>query len=269
MGDSVTLRLTAATQFARAAGNLTLDWFCRQDLAVEHKSDQSPVTIADRQAEQHLRQMIAEHFPGDGILGEEFGETAGTSEFRWILDPIDGTKSFICGVPLYGTMVGVEFNQRPCIGAIHFPGLDEGMYAATGQGAWHYRGSSSPARAHVSLRQKLADCVAVTSDGFGFDARGATANWNRLANSVRFTRTWGDVYGYMLVATGRADIMVDPILNVWDAAAVMPIIIEAGGRFTDWSGQEKIDSGDAIATNGLVHSQVLNILGHPVGSSLV
>ncbi len=257
--DALTARLHLGLTAAREAGRLTLDYFQRQDLQVELKADDSPVTIADRGAEQLLRDRIAEAFPQDGILGEELAERQGTSEFRWILDPIDGTKSFIHGVPLFGTLVGIEWQSRAAAGIINIPGLDECVYAATGQGAWHVRGAEAPRQARVSQRAKLAESLFCTSEVISFARRGAPQVYEHLQAECRLTRTWGDCYGYLLVATGRAELMVDPIMNVWDAAAILPVIQEAGGTFTDWRGEPTIHSGEGIATNGLILDEVLRI----------
>jgi histidinol phosphatase-like enzyme (inositol monophosphatase family) len=259
LNAEVAQRLKLALSAGREAGRLTLRYFQQDNFEVERKSDASPVTIADRSAEQLLRERIAAAFPPDGVLGEEFGETAGTSGFTWILDPIDGTKSFISGVPLYGTLVAVEHEGRSLAGVVYIPGLDEGVFASAGNGTWHFRGSDQPRRCHVSKRPRLADGLFVTSQVDTFVKRGAARALNALESAAYISRTWGDCYGYLLVATGRAEVMVDPILNVWDAAAMQPIIEEAGGTFTDWQGQPTIHAGEAIATNGLVLDEVLAI----------
>jgi histidinol-phosphatase len=255
-------RLALARTAGVEAGDLTLEYFQREGLGVERKGDQSPVTVADRGAEERLRERIAAAFPQDAILGEEFGEVAGTSGFRWILDPIDGTKSFISGVPLYGTMVGVEHEGRALVGFVYIPGLREGVFAAADQGTWHFltvaqSASREPRRVQVSKREKLAEGLFVTSQVDTFAKRGAMAAFEALQHAAYITRTWGDCYGYLLVATGRAEVMVDPMLNIWDAAAIQPIIEEAGGTFTDWQGNPTIHAGEAIATNGLVLEEVL------------
>ena len=177
-------RLDLAVAAAREAGQLTLGFFQREDLAVERKADNSPVTAADRQAEQLLRARIREVFPDDGILGEEFGEEAGTSGFRWILDPIDGTKSFICGVPLYGTLIGVERAGASVVGVIYIPGLDECVYAAIGGGAWYTHGQAAPRPARVSQRDQLADAVFLTSQLDTFYPRAATGLLGPGASSL-------------------------------------------------------------------------------------
>ena len=261
------IRYELAQRIAVEAGRLTMKHFRAESLSVERKGDDSPLTIADQEAEQYLRAAIAEEFPDDAIVGEEFGVTDGTSGFRWILDPIDGTKSFICGVPLYGTMVAVDWGEsdtaqnRDCvIGSVYLPGLDEGIHAMSGAGAWHFSGTQAPVAAHVSRKSELRNCVVATSEVETFSERDDAAAWLKLTDAMWFGRTWGDVYGYLLLATGQIDLMIDPILNIWDAAAVMPIVEEAGGTFTDWQGQRQIDSGDAVATNGLIHEAVLEIL---------
>lgn len=262
-----TERYKLAQRIAKSAGQLTLNWFQTDRFEVEKKADRSPLTVADRESETHLREQIAKHFPDDTIVGEEFGVTEGSSPWRWILDPIDGTKSFISGVPLYGTMVAVDraidgSDERDCmIGSVYIPGLGEGIHAMKGQGAWHFRGSEEPVRASVSGTTNIADAVLATSEVETFGEVGAKEVWNQLAQEVYFCRTWGDVYGYLLLATGRIEVMADAELNIWDAAAVMPIVQEAGGTFTDFNGEVKIDSGNAIASNGQFHDRLLEIVG--------
>ena len=257
--QEVQRRLDVAWPLARQAGKLTMTLFQRDDVAVERKSDNSPVTQADRQAEQLIRQEVARQFPEDAFLGEEFGEEEGTSGFRWIVDPIDGTKSFITGVPLYGTMIGIEWERESVAGVVYIPGLDEGVYARVGGGAWFVRGESEPVAASVSQRDSLADAVFLTSQVDSFGLRHAAEAYRELESACYITRTWGDCYGYLLVATGRADIMVDPIMSVWDAAALQPIIEEAGGKFTDWTGQPTIHSEEGLATTPALFEQVVGV----------
>ncbi len=258
--QEITHRLDLAVDAARKAGNITLEYFRTDDLAVNLKQDNTPVTIADHQAEQYLRDTIASAFADDGILGEELPEKTGTSGFRWILDPIDGTKSFIHGVPLYGTLLGLEYQGQCIMGVIRIPALDECLYAAKGQGAWYFVGHNKPTPARVSQRKPLAKALFVTSEVISFEQTGRRAAYDRLQAATRLTRTWGDCYGYLMVATGRADLMVDPVMAVWDAAALSPILEEAGGTFTDWQGRNTIYSGEGIATNGLILAEVLEIV---------
>ncbi len=256
-------RLALAVAIAREAGRHTLKYFRQAELQVDRKADKSPVTIADREAELLLRERIAAAFPDDGVLGEEFSDRdcAGTSGYRWILDPIDGTKSFIYGAPLYGTLVGIEHTGRSSAGVIYVPACDEMVFAEMGGGAWHQIGDAGLRRARVSSKRMLAEGLFVTSEVANFGPRGSSDAYARLEQAAALSRTWGDCFGYLLVATGRAEVMVDPIMNVWDAAAVQPIIEEAGGRFTDWKGEATIHHGEGIATNGLVHEEVLRLVG--------
>ena len=256
--NEITARLQLAIEAGTAAGQSTLSHF-QKGVAVERKSDDSPVTIADQNAEKLLRQRIADAFPTDAILGEEFGEQDGTSGFRWILDPIDGTKSFITGVPLYGTMIGVEVDGRAEIGFVYIPALDEGVYARRGGGAWQFGSNKEPTPARVCDTAKLSEGVFLTSEVGTFAQRGAGEAFGQLQDAAYITRTWGDCYGYLLVATGRAVAMVDPIMSVWDAAALQPILEEAGGTFTDWQGTATIEAGEGIGTNGQVLDEVLAV----------
>lgn len=263
--EPISARYQLAQRIARQAGVLTLKYFQTDSFEVMRKKDGSPVTIADQEAENWLRQAITNEFPDDAIVGEEFGISAGTSGFCWALDPIDGTKSFISGVPLYGTMVAVidqrdPSNKQAVIGAVHIPGLSEGIYAASGQGAWHYRGDSAPVAARVRKTSELSQAVILSSSVEGFRRRRDGSSLEALAQQVQFARTWGDVYGYLLVATGRADAMIDPEMNIWDAAAVQPIIEEAGGRFSDWNNIPTFENRDSVGSNGLIHEAVLAAL---------
>lgn len=257
--DPVSIRLAAAIQFAHDAGQLTLEYFQSERLTVDRKSDDSPVTQADRQAEQLLRRSIERLFPSDAVIGEEFGEQPGTSGYTWVLDPIDGTKSFVGGVPLYSQLIGILAGDESVAGVITLPALDECVFGAIGQGAWWRKRSSPPQRARVSQRVRLSDGIFLTSQVDSFSQRGASEAYARLERAAYVTRTWGDGYGYLLVATGRAEAMVDPLMNVWDAAAIRPVIVEAGGTFTDWQGQSTIHHGEGIATNGHVREEVLKI----------
>jgi histidinol phosphatase-like enzyme (inositol monophosphatase family) len=256
-------RLTFAVEIAREAGDVTLRYFRRPDLVIEKKADQTPVTVADRFAEQLLRERIGERFPNDGIVGEEFGTVSGTSGFDWALDPIDGTKSFIHGVPLYTTLVAVLRDAKPQVGVIHAPAAGETVYASAGGGCWYLgETGAKPRQARVSNVSKLADSLLLTTEIRTFTegrARDAMEVFTRLERAARLTRTWGDGYGYLMVATGRAEVMVDPELDLWDLAALQPVIEEAGGTFTDWQGRATVHSREAIATNGLVAEEVLAI----------
>ncbi len=252
--------MALALAAAREAGQFTLQYFRKTDLAVDRKADASPVTVADREAELLIRQRIAAAFPDDAVLGEEFAEVPGSSGFRWILDPIDGTKSFIHGVPLYGTMVGVEREGRGIMGVVYIPALDECLYAEAGGGAWHSVANAPAQPARVSKRSSLAESLFVTSEVANIRSKKRMDAYLRFVEACGLARTWGDCYGYLLVATGRAELMLDPVMNVWDAAAIQPILEEAGGTFTDWQGQPTIHAGEGMATNGLVLNDVLALI---------
>jgi histidinol phosphatase-like enzyme (inositol monophosphatase family) len=257
--NEVTPRLELALIAAREAGEITLRYFRTTDLQVDRKADDSPVTVADRNAELHLRQRIVDAFPHDAILGEEFPERTGTSGFRWVLDPIDGTKSFIHGVPLYGTLVGVENGGASVAGVIHMPALGESAYAAVGQGAWYAAAGKAPQAAHVSQCPQLSEGLFLTSEVRNFTTIGRRDAYDRLEESTRLGRTWGDCYAYLMVAIGRAEVAIDPLMNPWDAVALIPVIEEAGGTFTDWQGRRTAYSGNGVATNGRVLEEVLAI----------
>jgi histidinol-phosphatase len=261
--DHILRRLEFAVEIAREAGGITLEHFRQHDLQVERKADNSPVTIADRRAEELLRRRIAERFSEDGIVGEEMGTTDGTSGYQWVLDPIDGTKSFIHGIPLYTTLVAVLHENEPRLGVIHAPAAAETVYAASGQGCWYIAmHGAKPQVARVSKVPRLADCLLVTTEVAGFSTHREPDAINvffKLQKQVRLVRTWGDGYGYLMVATGRAEAMIDPVVNVWDAAPLQPIIEEAGGTFCDWQGRATIHTGDAVATNGLVTDEILAV----------
>lgn len=252
-------RFELAKCCARQAGRLTLQYF-QKSIDVERKADESPVTLADREAEQLLRRQISADFPDDAILGEEFGETAGASGFRWILDPIDGTKSFISGVPLYGTLVGIEHRGEAVAGVIEIPALAESVVAARGGRSWYQSGDQTPVPAKVASAGDLGEGLFVTTQRDSFDQREAGAVFTELESRAGITRSWGDCYGYLLVATGRALLMVDPFVNVWDTAALQPIIEEAGGVFADWSGKPTIHSGDALATTPGLIGEIIEIM---------
>ncbi|MGA2031889.1 MAG: histidinol-phosphatase [Thermoguttaceae bacterium] len=264
--DPLLGRLELAVTAAREAGAITLEYFGRPDLEVQRKADDSPVTVADRRSEEHLRRRISGAYADDAIVGEEMPARDGSSGFRWIIDPIDGTKSFIHGVPLYGTLVGVEHDGEPVAGVILMPALHELVYAAKGHGAWSVRGDDPRQPARVSRRSPLAQGLFVTTAVKTFDEIGCTAVYQRLQASAALTRTWGDCYGYLLVATGRAEVMVDPVVSLWDLGPLLPILEEAGGTFTDWQGRRTIHSGQAIATNGLVLDEVLRDISEEDGA---
>lgn len=257
MGTGDTVLLEAVEEVARYTGAVAHRYF-RSHLTVETKSDGSPVTVADRTAEQAAREWISTHFSDDGILGEELGSLRPEARRQWILDPIDGTKSFVHGVPLWGTLVAVCEGKRVLAGAACFPAVGETIAAAPGLGCW-WNGS----RAGVSEVNDLAKATVLTTDDRFRGHPERADGWRRLSDRALTSRTWGDCYGYLLLVTGRAEVMVDPMMNPWDAAALMPAVVEAGGVFTDWSGEATAFGGSVVATNAGVARVARELLGGP------
>ena len=249
------LLLEAMNEVARIAGDAALRHF-RGSLTVETKSDGSPVTAADREAERAVRDWVERKFPQDGVLGEEFGEDRPGAVRRWIIDPIDGTRSFVHGVPLWGSLIAFCEGNEVLAGAAYYPAVGEMLVAAPGQGAWW-----NGARCAVSTVSEM-DCATVCTTDERFEAHPPRREgWESLADHAQMSRSWGDCYGYLLVATGRAEAMVDPVLSPWDAAALLPVIEEAGGRFTDWHGKRTAFGGSAVATNAALADRVRELLG--------
>jgi histidinol-phosphatase len=246
-------RLRAVAERAAAAGGRrTLEGFGRR-LRSETKADGSPVTRFDRAAESEVRRVIRRAFPTHVVVGEEQGRAGTDARYRWFVDPIDGTKSFVRGVPLYSTLIGVEVDGRPSVGVIHLPALGETVSAAVGHGcSWNGQA------ARVSPIGRLSEATLVTSSVRAIEKRGIP--FRRLSRATETQRGWGDGYGYALVATGRADAVVDSMVHVWDLAPMLPILEEAGGRFTDWRGRSTIHGRDAVGSNGRIHDPLLRLL---------
>ena len=244
--------LDFATELAQEAGQITLRYF-KQGVAVESKADESPVTIADRETELFLREKIAAKFPDHGILGEEYGETNPGARWRWILDPIDGTKAFVSGVPLYTVLIALECSGDSHLGVIHCPPQGETVAAATGYGCFW---NGAPCR--VSDQTDLARARVTTTDWRNL-SKHRPQLCAALLDSTNQALGWGDGFGYMLVATGRADAMIDPQMTLWDAAPLHPIILEAGGQYTDLHGIPSIYTGHTLATNGHLHDALLEL----------
>ena len=254
MTDDSSVLLDAVSELAVITGNIALSHF-RPGIAVQTKGDGSPVTIADRSAEQAARDWLARRFPEDSVRGEEFGEDQRISRRRWLIDPIDGTKSFVRHVPLWGTLIAVEEDGRVLAGAASFPAVNELLAAATGRGCWH-----NGVRCTVSDIGSIESATVLTTDDRFPSNSGRRASWNSLAQRAAVARTWGDCYGYLLVATGRAEVMVDDITSAWDAACLQPIIEESGGVLTDFSGERTPFGGSVIATNRALATSVRAIM---------
>ncbi|HET9949667.1 MAG TPA: inositol monophosphatase family protein [Longimicrobiales bacterium] len=243
-----------ATRLAVEAGDVTLKYFGG---LVDHdaKGDGTPVTIADREAERLIRERVGARYPDHSILGEEYGESNPGARVRWILDPIDGTRSFMHGVPLYGVLIGIEIEGESAVGVVHFPPLRETVAAGAGLGCtWN----GEPCR--VSTVSRLEDAVVCTTDVERLLSRPIGPGWRKLQQRAAFSRTWGDCYGHALVATGRIEAQVDPVMAPWDAGPFQTILTEAGGRFTTLDGRATVHGGSGISTNGLLHDEVLRTL---------
>jgi myo-inositol-1(or 4)-monophosphatase len=256
MTDSLRSYLDFAIETAWQAGRLTLGYF-QTGLRPDLKADESPVTVADRESEQLIRRRIEQTYPGHAIVGEEFGDTAEGQDvpFRWFIDPIDGTRSFVRGVPLYAVLLGLEIEGVCRVGVANFPALGEMVAAASGEGCW-WNGR----RARVSQATRLKEGVIVHYDTASFARYGRQAAWERLQQAAGYRVGWADAYGYALVATGRAELALDPAMHSWDCAPFPPILEEAGGYFGDWSGNPTIYGNEAIATPQALLPEVLRLI---------
>ncbi|HXH61430.1 MAG TPA: inositol monophosphatase family protein [Fimbriimonadaceae bacterium] len=241
-------RLGFAVETARLAGNLTLAHF-RNGVPFERKADESPVTVADREAEAFVRRRIAERYPDDAVLGEEQGGVQRPDQ--WVVDPIDGTKSFIAGVPAYAVLISYEQDGEPVLGVCHMPALGETIYAEKGDGCfWQDRPCC------VSQKTRIEDSILCTGSLHSMEAAGRLRPMLTVAERALGTRGWGDAYGHALVATGRVEAMVDPIVNRWDISAMAVIVREAGGSFTDFRGREEL-SNEAVSCAPGVKEELL------------
>jgi histidinol phosphatase-like enzyme (inositol monophosphatase family) len=246
---------TFTAELAAESGNFIKPLYRQPSVAVQIKSDQSPVTIADRGAEELLRNMIAKRYPSHGIVGEELGSERADAEFVWVLDPIDGTKAFITGVPLWGTLIALLHQGQPILGCIHQPILAQ-LLMGDGK-TTTFNGRTVRCRATA----RVEESTLLTSDPLSPGKHQNGAAYEALAQRARLVRTWGDCYGYMLVATGWADIALDPIMNPWDIAALVPIIRGAGGVITDWQGGAAYPAPSTVACgSAALHAQVIAAL---------
>ncbi len=228
--------------------------YFRTKINFEQKSDASPVTIADKKAEEKLRELISKNFPHHGIIGEEFGNENSDAEFVWVLDPIDGTKSFICGALSFGTLIALLHNGRPVLGVINHPILDEFLIGDNSITLLN------EVPVNVSNQSELYKSVLLTTDHLNAEKYLNKEKFNQLINSVNIYRNWGDCYGYYLLATGYADIMIDPIMSVWDKMALIPIVRGAGGIITDCEGNSPEKGTNILAANSFLHQQVVKFL---------
>lgn len=255
MTDSLAEYLDFVAETAYLAGRATLEHF-QTEIAIERKADQTPVTVADREAERLIRARIEHAFPEHAIVGEEFG-TSGSDDAlrRWFIDPIDGTKAFVAGIPSYSVLIGLEIDGRIDVGAAYFPGLDELVVAATGEGCWW---NGTPAQ--VSAKPSLAEGILTFTDVNTFAEFGRANEWKRLTKRAYHRVGWGDAYGHCLVATGRAEVMLDPVMTAWDAGPLPVILREAGGYFGDWQGNETIHADEGLSTTQTLLPEVLSVI---------
>ena len=257
-------RLDAAHEIADDASEILRHYFINHSWSVEDKADGSPVTTADRETEKAIRTAIESRFPGDGLIGEEYGadEAHGSTGFRWVIDPIDGTIAFVHGVPLFGTLIGIEHEERPLAGLMVFPIIHERAWAMQGQGAWHRVGEQPPVPARVSSNAVLSESMVCTTSFDYFRDHDYPEAYVALGKACRRTRGWNDCYSELLLCTGRVDAVVEPELKRWDIGAIVPILQEAGGRFTDWAGHAEGDPGSCrgIASNGHLHEALVDLL---------
>ena len=252
------MQTTEFTEFihtlAEKSGDVIRPYFTKANFAVETKEDQTIVTQADREAEAVMRDLIRKAYPHHGILGEEFGPENASAEFVWTLDPIDGTISFARGCPLFGTLIGLLHDDRPALGAIHHPILNQLCIGNNTETILNDRA--------VQLREvhHISEATLLTTDIASIGKYQKSDGFEKLLKQTRLFRTWGDCYGYLLVASGGADIMLDPIMNPWDILPLIPIIRGAKGMITTWSGTEAHKGNSCVATSKTLHPRVLKIL---------
>jgi histidinol-phosphatase len=247
-------RYELAVDAARQAGDLAKTYY-DTSFEVEWKDDRSPVTVADKNAEALIRDLVKRHFPGDGFLGEEYGDEPSETGYRWVIDPIDGTRSFVRHIPIWATLVGLEYRDEQIAGAVYVPVLNQMYRALRGDGAYR-----DDRRIRVSDVAALSDALMCYSSVSWFRRAGREATFLELAAKTQRQRGFGDFYGFVLVAQGSCELMIDHSVSPWDVAAPKAIVEEAGGRFTAWDGTPTIHRPDVLASNDRLHATALEIL---------
>lgn len=260
LSETLAADLALALTMADLADVITMQHYQSSTLQIESKPDFTPVTEADRAAELALRAILAEQRPLDDILGEEFGASPDSSSRRWIIDPIDGTKNYVRGVPVWSTLIALTIEGEPVLGVVSAPALARRWWAATGTGAWTTALGASPKTISVSAVTKIEDASFSYSDAVGWAERGALGGLENLNATTWRQRAYGDFWSHMLVAEGAIDISAEPELGAWDMAALIPIITEAGGKATAFDGGPALAGGCLVATNGHLHGPVLDHL---------
>lgn len=235
------------------SGRIIRSYF-RSEISIETKADETPVTIADKKAEEKMREMIMKYYPDHGIIGEEFGKHNPDAEYQWVLDPIDGTKSFVCGTVTFGTLIALMKNGEPLFGVFVQPVLNEFMIGDNEITLLN----GQPVK--VRPCNKLNEAVLLTTDHLNIAKYQNKEKFDKLISQTKLYRNWGDCYGYYLLATGYADIMVDPIMSLWDLMALIPIIKGAGGVITDYHGNNAVHGNSIIASASGIHEKVIKIL---------
>jgi histidinol-phosphatase len=252
--------LRLAHELADAADVVTMSRFLAEDLIVDRKPDLTPVTDADRTVEREMRAHLEQARPGDTILGEEYGVTDAGAPRRWVIDPIDGTKNFVRGVPVWATLIALQHDEQTMVGVVSAPALNRRWWAASGSGAWTGASTRDARACHVSGVAALSDAYLAYSSLLGWEKRDQLPRFLDLLRQVWRTRGFGDFWSHMLVAEGAVDASCEPDLSLWDLAALQVIVTEAGGRFSDLSGVDRADGGSVVCSNGLLHDAVLDAL---------
>ncbi len=237
------------------SGKVIRQYF-RSKVSVETKKDESPVTIVDKKAEEVMRALIEKEFPEHGILGEEFGVSNESAEYQWILDPIDGTKSFISGAVTFGTLIALLKNGEPVLGVINQPILNDFLIGD------NHSSELNNSKVKVRTCKRIEDATLLTTDHLNIEKFQSAKGFENLMRKSKIYRQWGDCYGYYLVASGFADIMIDPIMSVWDTMALIPIIKGSGGVITDYQGNDPVKGNSTVATAGAIHNRVIAILNN-------
>jgi myo-inositol-1(or 4)-monophosphatase len=232
-------------------------YFAQPDLQVEWKADATPVTLADRGAEECLRRLIAREFPDHGIIGEEFGADSPDAEYTWILDPIDGTRSFAAGSPLFGTLICLQRDREPLWGAIHLPAMGR-LYIGNNRACW-----CNDRPLQVPAPPPLRDCLLLTTDPKSPPLHRDPRGWQALLDATGQFRSWGDCFGYTLLVSGGAHVMTDPVLNLWDIAALIPVLRGAGAAATTWQGGDPVGGDSLVAAHPEIHADVIRLLNPP------
>ncbi len=244
----------AALSFMKPAKTEVLKWY-RGQFSVDLKEDRSPVTIADRKAEEILRKKISQHFPEHGIIGEEFGSDNSDAEWVWTIDPIDGTRSFVRGLPLFASMIALLHKGEPVLGIIELPALGETAWAVKGKGAF-----ANGKLLKVSSQPRLKGAFVAVADHYCFRSEKCTFLYNRLNQEAGIVRTYPDAFGHLMAIRGVVDVMVDPLAKIWDYAPCKILVQEAGGRFANFSGNKaSIEEGTAVVGNSKIVQQVRKI----------